>query len=103
MADKFGSTTTGRSVLSPEQIHNILTVPLQKASVFLNSGVEIIDSHGPVRIPTYGGQTKPSWHGEHELIDQVEPTFNEVLLLDPKIKSVKSLHRFSNELARQSI
>lgn len=102
MAD-FGSTANSKSVLSPEQIHGILTVPLQKASVFLNSGVQIIDSHGPVRIPTYGGQTAPSWHGENELIDQVEPTFSEVLLLDPKIKSIKSLHRFSNELARQSI
>ena len=98
-----GSTTTGASVLSPEDVRNIVTVPLQKASVILNSGVKIIDSHGPVRIPTYTGHTSPVWHGENELITETEPTFGEVLLLDPRIKSVKSLHRFSNELARQSI
>lgn len=98
-----GSTATSRSVLSPEEVHGIVTVPLQKASVFLQSGVQIIDSHGPVRIPTFAGQTSPSWHGENELIDEVEPTFDEVLLLDPKIKSIKSLHRYSNELARQSV
>lgn len=97
------STTTAGSVLSAEQITNIVTVPLAKASVFLNSGVTILDAHGPVRIPTYTGSTSPSWHGENELINEVEPTFNEVLLLDPKIKSIKSLHRYSNELARQSI
>ena len=98
-----GSTTTGASVLSPEDVRNIVTVPLQKASVILNSGVKIIDSHGPVRIPTYTGHTSPVWHGENELITETEPSFGEVLLLDPRIKSVKSLHRFSNELARQSI
>lgn len=98
-----GSTTTGASVLSPEDVRNIVTVPLQKASVILNSGVNIIDSHGPVRIPTYTGHTSPVWHGENELITETEPSFGEVLLLDPRIKSVKSLHRFSNELARQSI
>ncbi|WP_454835134.1 phage major capsid protein [Rhodococcus qingshengii] len=97
------STAGAGSVLSAEQITNIVTVPLQKASVFLASGPTIIDSHGPVRIPTYTGSTSPSWHGENELIDEVEPTFSEVLLLDPKIESIKSLHRYSNELARQSI
>lgn len=97
------STAGAGSVLSAEQIQNIVSVPLQKASIFLSSGVQIIDAHGPVRIPTYTGSTSPSWHGENELIDEVEPTFDEVLLLDPKIKSVKSLHRFSNELSRQSI
>ncbi|MDH6283287.1 phage major capsid protein [Prescottella agglutinans] len=97
------STGTGASILSAEQITNIVTVPLQKASVFLNSGVKIIDSSGPVRIPTYTGHTSPSWHGENELIDETEPTFGEVLLLNPAIKSVKALHRYSNELARQSV
>lgn len=98
-----GSTSSNPSVLSPEDVRNIITVPLQKASVILNSGVNIIDSHGPVRIPTYTGHTDPAWHGENELISETEPTFGEVLLLDPRIKSVKSLHRYSNELARQSI
>lgn len=97
------TTSTGRSVLTAEQIHGIVTVPLQAASIFLSSGVQIIDSHGPVRIPTFANSTSPSWHGEAEIIDEVTQTFDEVLLLDPKIKSVKSLTRFSSELSRQSI
>ena len=96
-------STAASSVLSAEQIRNIVTVPLQKKSIFLSSGVTIIDTHGPVRIPTYTAQTSPSWHGENELIDEVEPTFSEVLLLSPSIESIKSLHRFSNEMGRQAV
>ena len=46
---------------------------------------------------------EPSWHGENELINQVEADFGEVTLLPSTMKSVKSLTRFSNELARQSV
>jgi len=97
-------TTGNGPILSPEQVEGILTVPVQKASVFLSlPGLRIIDTHGPVRVPLLTGSTAPSWHGENELIDEVTQTFDEVLLLSPSIKSIKSLERYSNELARQSI
>jgi hypothetical protein len=46
--------------------------------------------------------TAPSWTGENQLIPEVEADFDEVRLLDG-ILSLKSLTRFSNELARCSI
>ncbi len=88
----------------PEQVQNILTVPVQAASIFLSlPGLRIIDSSGPVRVPLLTGSDEPSWHGENELISEVEATFDEVLLLNPAIKSIKSLNRYSNELGRQSV
>ncbi|APE08617.1 capsid protein [Rhodococcus sp. 2G] len=97
------STAGNGPILSPEQVAGILTVPLQKASIFLSLGVRIIESHGPVRVPLLTGSDEPSWHGENEKIDEVEVDFGEVLLLSPNIKSIKSLNRYSNELARQSV
>ena len=97
------ATTGNGPILSPEQVEGILTVPVQKASIFLSLGVRIIDTHGPVRVPLLTGSDEPSWHGENELIDEVEATFNEVLLLSPAIKSIKSLNRYSNELGRQAV
>ncbi|WP_201329327.1 phage major capsid protein [Nostocoides australiense] len=57
----------------------------------------------PLRIPKLGSATTPSWHGENEQIDEVDPTFDEVSLLPSTMKSIKTLTRYSNELARQSV
>ncbi len=46
--------------------------------------------------------TPPNWHGENELITEVEADFGEVVLLDG-VKSLKSITRYSNELARSSV
>lgn len=37
--------------LSVEQVQRVLIQPLQQASVFLSSGVKLIDSSNPVRLP----------------------------------------------------
>lgn len=98
------ASTTSASELTREQVQAILVQPLTAASVFLAAGPRIFDvtAAGPVRIPKLVGMTSPSWHGENELINEVEPDFDEVVLLDG-VKSLKSLTRFSNELARSSI
>jgi HK97 family phage major capsid protein len=98
------ASTATAPELTREQVQAILVQPLQAASVFLAAGPRIFDvtAAGPVRIPTMVGMTAPSWHGENELINEVEADFDEVRLLDG-ILSLKSLTRFSNELARSSI
>jgi HK97 family phage major capsid protein len=98
------ASTASAPELTREQVQGILVQPLTAASVFLAAGPRIFDvtAAGPVRIPTMVGMTAPSWHGENELINEVEADFGEVVLLDG-IKSLKSLTRFSNELARSSI
>jgi HK97 family phage major capsid protein len=73
--------------------------------VFLAAGPRIFDvtAAGPVRIPKMGAMSaEPGWHGENELITEVDPTFDEVVLLDG-IKSLKVITRYSNELARSSV
>lgn len=90
--------------LTAEQVVKILVRPLEAASVFLASNPRVFDTNGSqVRIPKMGGPTAPAWHGESELISEVNPTFDEVVLLPSTMKSIKTLTRFSNELARQSI
>jgi HK97 family phage major capsid protein len=90
--------------LTSEQVQSILVQPLETASVFLAAGPRIFDTDGsPVRVPTLAGMTAPNWHGENEQISEVDADFGEIVLLPSTIKSLKSLTRFSNELARQSI
>ena len=91
--------------ITQETVDQLITVPLQRASVFLNSGVRIIDTQGgnPVRVPMLTSMDAPSWHGENEQIDEVDPTFDEIVLLPHSMKSIKTLTRYSNELARQAV
>lgn len=90
--------------LTAEQVQRVLVKPLEAASVFLAAGPRVFDTNGSqVRIPKLGGPTSPSWHGESELITEVDPTFDEIVLLPSTMKSIKTLTRFSNELARQSV
>ncbi len=98
------ATTVATPELTAEQVQRILVQPLEAASVFLAAGPRVFDTNGSqVRIPKMAPATSPSWHGESELITEVNPDFGEVTLLPSTMKSVKTLTRFSNELARQSV
>ena len=98
------ASTATAPELTAEQVQAILVQPLMAASVILAAGPRIFDTNGSqVRIPKLNTMDEPSWHGENELINQVEADFGEVTLLPSTMKSVKSLTRFSNELARQSV
>lgn len=97
-------STTNASELTAEQVQKTLVLPLAEKSIFLASGPRIFDTNGSaIRIPKLGGPTAPAWHGQNELIGEVDPTFDEVLLMPDTMKSIKTITRFSNELARQSI
>lgn len=89
--------------LTAEQVLTTLVQPLEATSQFLAAGPRIIDTAGPVRIPKMGGATSPSWHGENEQITEVNPDFDELHLLPSTMESIKTLTRYSNELARQSV
>ncbi len=100
----MASSTVTAPELTQEQVQRILVKPLEQASVFLAAGPRIFDvtAAGVVRIPKLVSMGTPAWHGENELITEVDPDFGEVRLLDG-VKSVKSITRFSNELARSSV
>ena len=89
--------------LTAEQVQKILVKPLEAASVFLAAGPRIFDTAGPLRIPKAPKASDVSFVGENELIPEVNPDFDEVRLLPSTMKSLKTLTRYSNELARQSV
>ena len=97
-------TTTTALELTAEQVQHLLVQPLLDSSVILSAGCRIFDTNGsPVRIPKLVSMSSPNWHGEAEVIDSADATVDEVKLRPETLKSVKSLTRFSNELARQSV
>lgn len=100
----MAASTTSAAQLTQEQVQRILIKPLEQASVFLAAGPRIFDvtADGRVRIPKLVSMTAPSWVGENTLIPEVDATFGEVTLLDGT-SSLKSITRFSNELARSSV
>ena len=95
--------TATTTELTAEQVQKVLVAPLETASVFLAAGPRIFDTAGPLRIPKAPGASDVSFVGENELIPEVNPDFDEVSLLPSTMKSLKTLTRYSNELARQSV
>jgi HK97 family phage major capsid protein len=94
--------------LTTEDVKAFLIQPLEAASVLLKEGPNIFDSPtgDPLRIPKLEAEPDEEdldWFGENEEISEVEPDFDELVLLPTNLKSVKTLHRFSNELARHAI
>lgn len=111
----MAASTSSATELTREQVANILTRPLEQASIFLSAGPRIFDTDGsPVRVPTepsfdysdedgrQGPEALP-FTGENELIPEADFDPDELQLLPSTMKSVKVITRYSNELARQSI
>lgn len=97
------ATSVAATELTAEQVQRILVKPLEAASVFLAAGPRIFDTAGPLRLPKAPTLNDVSFVGENELIPDVDPTFDEVSLLPSTMKSLKTLTKYSNELARQSV
>lgn len=98
--------TNNAAELTAEQVRTMLIQPLESESVFLASGPQIFDTDGnTVRVPKAPTSKADdlTWVAENELIPDVDHDWSELKLLPSGMKSVKTLTRFSNELARQSI
>lgn len=96
--------TSDIAALIQAVISKALAQPLQQASSFLSTGVNIADSSVPIRFPRLRGTFDPSWVGESEEIPEDEGAeFDSVPLLPSTLKSIKTLIRLSNESLRQSI
>lgn len=96
-------SSTSAPELVQETVSNILVKPLEAASHFLAAGPRIIDTAGPVRIPKLVGTANTSFVGQNELIPEGDVDFDEIGLLPSTMKAIKTLTKFSNELARQSV
>lgn len=91
--------------LTAEEVLSFLIEPLSVASVVMAAGPRVFDSPtgDPVRVPRFDDVEDVSFHAENELIDEVEPAWSELVLLPTILKSLKAIHRFSNELARHAV
>lgn len=96
-------STTNATELTQQQVAKILVKPLEEAAKFLAAGPRVFDTASELRIPKLGGPTTVTWVGENEQIPEANPDFDEVVLLPSTMKSLKTLTRYSNELARQSV
>lgn len=102
-------STQNTPELTREIVARMLTEPLERFSTFLAAGPVFFDTDGStVRIPkAFTSEAekihRDNWVGENELIPEVEPDSDEVKLLPDTMDSIKTITRFSNELARQSI
>lgn len=105
--------TDNSSQLTTEQVRRILVEPLLGQAQVLAAGPRVFDSNGsPVRVPTLKtynlaetgtGASASYWVGENSQITGADADFDEVTLLPSGLKSIKTLHRFSNELARSAV
>lgn len=101
---------TENTPLTRDIVAGMLTEPLERFSTFLAAGPTFFNTDGNrVRIPRgFGSEADTieanNWVGESELIPEVDPSIgNEMTLLPDTMESVKTITRFSNELARQSV
>lgn len=109
----MAASTTANSELTQEQVSTTLIQPLEQASIFLAAGPRIFDTAGgnTLRIPTMPTLVDPddgepfvhTWTGENGLIPEADIATDELVLLPSTMKSIKTITRYSNELARQSV
>src|SRR5690625_1014353 len=96
--------------LTRDQVATMLTEPLQRFSTFSEAGRTFYDTDC-YRVRVRKGFTRitdemlaENWVGENEPIPQDDPDLaDDITLLPDTMKSIKTLPRFSNELARQSV
>jgi HK97 family phage major capsid protein len=103
MASGYSTTASG-GALVPEHVAALLVEPLLAEAVVLQAGPRIFDAQGaPVRVPKITAlELADPWRSENKLIDEEDPVYGEVELLPTSLKSLKVLHRVSNELARNA-
>lgn len=96
----------GGATLTAEAVSSFLIEPLKAAAVVLAARPRIFYSRGgvPLRVPRLDSiDIVDPWRSENELIGESDPEFGEVVLLPSTLKSLKVLHRLSNELVRHSV
>ncbi|MGI9079743.1 MAG: phage major capsid protein [Acidimicrobiales bacterium] len=105
MPSGFSSATGGATLTAP-QVEQLLIAPLKAKAVVLAAGPQVFTSNGgvPLRIPRLDAVTlNDPWRSENTLLAETDPTLGEVVLLPSTLKSLKVLHRISNELARHAV
>jgi HK97 family phage major capsid protein len=105
MPSGYGTANAGAE-LTREQVEQVLLEPLLARAVVLAAGPQLFRSQGgvPLRIPKIDVLDVPDpWRAENTTIAEADPDYGEVVLLPSTLKSLKVIHRLSNELARHAV
>ncbi len=100
------STDAAGGVLTSEQVESLLIEPLLAEAVVLAARPRVFTSQGgvPLRVPKITSlELTDPWRAENTLIAEQDPVYGELVLLASTLKSLKVLHRISNELARHAV
>lgn len=99
----MSETTSTNPTLVKDQVASLLVQPLEAESVVLSSGPRIFDSSEPLKIPRLVSGGSPGYVAEGgEIPDSHDVSFDEISLMPTSRKSIKSILRFTNELARSA-
>jgi HK97 family phage major capsid protein len=93
------TTTTGASILTPEQVTELIVRPFSQASVATRVGTVVpIDSHN-LRVPVVSTDPSAAWTAEGAEIAVSDPTLTEVNVTPAKLAGLAVV---SSELAADS-
>ncbi len=95
------NSTTANAIIE-DQVADFLVEPLEAESVVLAAKPKILNSSEPLLIPRLDSVGAPAWVGENELIPESDIAFSEIKLMPTERKSIKVMHRASNESLRMA-
>ncbi|MGE2692212.1 phage major capsid protein [Mycolicibacterium pulveris] len=93
-------TTSG--VIVQEAVQKILVQPLEQMSTWLSSGVTIVDSSEPVRIPVIEPGTLPTYVAQGDLIPDNAVNWSEVEALPSSLLGIAGWYPISNQAVRST-
>lgn len=93
------STTTGASVLTPEQVSALVVLPLIESSVAAQASTVIQTSSHDLRVPIVSADPTAAFVAEGSEITASDPTLTELVITPKKLAGLTVL---SNELANDS-
>lgn len=96
-------TPTTVPTLLNDAVSQIVVQPLEAASVVLAAGPKIFDTSSQLRVPRIATTTTPGFIAPGGVIPDAAPGFDEIVLLPPALKSLKTLTRLTNEAIRQTV
>ncbi len=110
MPTGYSSAAVG-GALTTEQVQQVLLEPLQASSVVLaaldnlaSGNIMSSDGGAPLRIPKIDALAlSDPWRAEHVAINEEDITYGSVVLMPTSLKSLKVIHRLSNEIVRHSV
>lgn len=98
------SIQTTADIIIHEEVYKIFTKPLEGATTFLSSGVTIVDSSNPIKLPLLERSNfLPTYVGEGDLIPDNQINQRYVEALPTSLKGIMGWWPFTKQAVRSSV